>query len=652
MGGDLPVLELILLVSLAFGQEPPSQPTPAPPQPPTVKEEVTVTATRTDARVQDEPLRVEVLGREEIEEKMLMTPGDITMMLNETAGLRVQVTSPSLGAASVRIQGLRGRYTQLLSDGLPLYGGQSGSIGLLQIPPMDLGQVEIIKGVASSLFGSSALGGVINLVSRRPPASAERELLFNQTTQGGTDAMLWLAGPISKRWSYTMLAGGDHQHVHDVDADGWADVPGFTRVSARPRVFWDNGTGRSLFVTAGVMGEERTGGTLAGRVVPDGTPFEESLRTRREDAGVVSHLLIGSTVVGLRGSFMAQHHTHRFGPVSEEDAHRTGFGEVSLMGTRGRHTWVVGAAIQSDAYRNRDAPRFDYTHWTPAMFGQDEFALTPSLRLSISARVDHHNVFGTFANPRASMLWRFGGGWTARASAGTGYFAPTPLTEETEAVGLTRLAFADLSNAERARNYSADIGRTFGPLELNVSAFGSRVTGTLDTRPSGSGRDQYDLVALPGPALTRGMEMVAAFRREEFAVVGTYTFVHATEPDVITSARAETALTPAHSAGLVLMWEREDAGRVGVEIYYTGRQRLEDNPYRSASPSYVYFGAMAERRFGKVRLFVNTENLADRRQTRFDSLVRPSRRYDGRWTVDAWGPLEGRTLNAGLRFGF
>ena len=92
-----------------------------------------------------------------------MTPGDITMMLNETSGLRVQVTSPSLGGASVRVQGLRGRYTQILSDGLPLYGGQTGGLGLLQIPPMDLGGVEVIKGVASALYGGSALGGVVNL---------------------------------------------------------------------------------------------------------------------------------------------------------------------------------------------------------------------------------------------------------------------------------------------------------------------------------------------------------------------------------------------------------------------------------------------------------------------------------------------------------
>jgi iron complex outermembrane receptor protein len=66
-----------------------------------VEEEITVYATRNDVRIQDAPVRVEVLQREEIEEKMLMTPGDIVMMLNEMGGMRVQTTSPSLGAASV-----------------------------------------------------------------------------------------------------------------------------------------------------------------------------------------------------------------------------------------------------------------------------------------------------------------------------------------------------------------------------------------------------------------------------------------------------------------------------------------------------------------------------------------------------------------------
>src|SRR5690606_940451 len=98
-------------------------------------EAIIVSSTRTDRRIEDEPIRVEVIGREEIEEKLLMPPGDIAMLRTETGGLRVQATAPSVGGASVRIQGLRGRYTQLLSDGLPLHGGQTGALGALQIPP-------------------------------------------------------------------------------------------------------------------------------------------------------------------------------------------------------------------------------------------------------------------------------------------------------------------------------------------------------------------------------------------------------------------------------------------------------------------------------------------------------------------------------------
>jgi outer membrane receptor for ferrienterochelin and colicins len=109
-----------------------------------------------------------LINREEIQEKAAMRPGNISMLVAETGGVRMQTTSPALGSANIRLQGLYGRYTQLLSDGLPLYGNQSASIGLLQIPPTDLGRVEIIKGSASSLYGGSALGGVINLVSRRP----------------------------------------------------------------------------------------------------------------------------------------------------------------------------------------------------------------------------------------------------------------------------------------------------------------------------------------------------------------------------------------------------------------------------------------------------------------------------------------------------
>jgi outer membrane receptor for ferrienterochelin and colicins len=100
------------------------------------------------------------------------------------------------------------------------------------------------------------------------------------------------------------------------------------------------------------------------------------------------------------------------------------------------------------------------------------------------------------------------------------------------------------------------------------------------------------------------------------------------------------------------MWEEEDAGRVGVEVYYTGTQRLEVNPYRSESIPYVIVGFLAERRIGRFRLFINAENITNVRQTRWDSLLRPTQGVDGRWTVDAWAPLDGRVFNGGVRMEF
>jgi iron complex outermembrane receptor protein len=158
------------------------------------------------------------------------------------------------------------------------------------------------------------------------------------------------------------------------------------------------------------------------------------------------------------------------------------------------------------------------------------------------------------------------------------------------------------------------------------------------------------LTNLAEPTTNTGLEVLTTIRRAPFALTGTYTYVRSRELDG--AVRRDTPLTPRHSAGVVGMWEREDVGRVGVEWYYTGVQRLEENPFRTKSEPYVIVGVLAERQFGKIRLFINGENLTGTRQTRWDPLIRPDRAPDGRWTVDAWAPLEGRNVNGGLRVRF
>ena len=615
-------------------------------RPVTHEEQITVSATRTDKRLEDQPMRVEVLVREEIEEKMLMTPGDIVMMLNEMGGMRVQATSPSLGAASVRIQGMLGRYTRFLSDGLPLFG-EVGGLGLLQIPPMDLGQVEVIKGVASSLYGAGAMGGVVNLISRRPGPEPEGELLVNRSTRSATDVVGWYEAPLADGWALTMLGSGHWQKIIDVDDDAWADLPGYSRGVFRPRLFWDGGNGSRFFATSGVTIEDRIGGTVENRVLaPAGAPYVEALDTRRFDVGLLGQTLWrGTLVITARGALAAQRHDHQFGETRERDRHATAFGEVAVRGTAGRHTWVAGGALERDAYRPRDVRQFAHTFTVPGVFVQDDVTITPALSLSTSARVDRHSEYGTFVSPRVAALVR-SGRWTSRLSAGTGFFGPSALTEETEAAGLSRLTIPRGLRAEEGRSASLDVGRTDGPASYSLTVFASRVAHPLDVDRS----DGLVLTNAPEPTTNAGVELLGTVRRAPFALTGTYTYVRSRELEE--SASFDVPLTPRHSAGVVGMWEREDVGRVGIEWYYTGVQRLEANPYARQSEPYHIIGLLAERQIGRMRLFVNGENLSGVRQSRWQPLVRPTRAPDGRWTVDAWAPLEGRNINGGLRVRF
>ncbi|MDX1396231.1 MAG: TonB-dependent receptor [Gemmatimonadota bacterium] len=612
-------------------------------------EGIVVTSGRTERRIEDVPIRIEAVTREEVEEKLLMTPGDIAMLLNETAGLRVQPTAPALGGASVRIQGLRGRYTQILTDGMPLYGGQAGALGPLQVPPMDLARVEVIKGAASALYGPTALGGVVNLISRRPEPA--RELLVNLSTLGGTDVVGWFADDLGERWGYTLLAGGHVQSFDDVNSDEWADVPEFRRFSARPRVFWNDGTGGSAMLTVGGMLEERVGGTVPGGLTPAGTEHTESLDTGRVDVGFIGQkAFAGGQVLSARASGSLQRHDHLYGEALEDDRHRTGFGEVALSGQGGRHIWVVGAAIQHDSYTHYELPQFSFDYTVPALFAQDEVEVATWLSLAGSLRYDHHNEFGGFFSPRISALAR-AAEWVARISGGTGFFAPTPFTEEVEAVGLSKLTPPVGWIEERARSAMVDLGRTFGPVEMNVSAFASTIDDPIQTVRNDDGtltiRNATD-----GSVHTWGAELFTALREGPWRFFGSYAFLRSTEPYPQGTERREVPLTPRHSVGIVGAFEEEGRGRIGVEAYYTGLQEVDDDPYRTTSEPHFILGILVDRRFGRFRVFLNAENILDTRQTRYDPLLRPSQTPDGRWITDVWAPLEGRSFNGGVWISF
>lgn len=617
---------------------------------------VMVGTSRVERRVQDEPERVEVLSGEDVGEKTVMRPANLTNLVSEMPGVRVQTTSPALGGAGVRLQGLRGRYTLLLADGLPLYGSASEGLGFLQIPPLDLAQAEVIKGAATALYGPAAAGGVLNLISRRPPRGGRpvREVLLNQTSRSGTDGLLWTGARMSKEWGYTLLGGAHRQAETDVNRDGWTDIPGLRRFEVRPRAFWTSSSGSSAMITAGEADEDRQSGTLGSAFTPSGTRFRVSARTERGDAGTVIKLVTKSgDVFSIRSSINQQWQRRQYGDSTESDRRGTAFGEGTLARTAGKHQALLGAGIQGDGLSSARLSNATYQFLTASIFGQDTYSASEQFSASVTARVDHHNRYGTFLSPRVSALSRFAPGWAARASAGGGFFAPTPLVEEADVVGLSRVRGFSRLSEERIAQASADLTRTLGPAEITATLFRARIDHAVVVSENSPTPGVISLANAPSPTQTGGASFFAVYNREPIAVTALYSYTRSTEWSPDRARRVETTLTPRHSAGLDVAFEEDEAGtRVGLEIFYTGRQALDDDPYRTSSVPYTTVGLLVEQRIGSATVFVNGENLTNVRQTRFDPLLLPSQDPTGRWTTPEWAPLEGRTVNAGIRIHF
>lgn len=164
------------------------------------------------------------------------------------------------------------------------------------------------------------------------------------------------------------------------------------------------------------------------------------------------------------------------------------------------------------------------------------------------------------------------------------------------------------------------------------------------------------LLGLPGLAHAQSPDPVALtvrVRAEGEPVAGAVVRVGAEQVKADASGQVTLALAPGgHDITVEAPGFVPAVASAVLEAYAFGRQPLEDDPSLVSSPPYVLIGALARRRFGRLLVFINAENLLDVRQTREEPVVLPARRPDGRWLVDAWAPLDGRVINGGVRVFF
>jgi outer membrane receptor for ferrienterochelin and colicins len=336
-----------------------------------------------------------------------------------------------------------------------------------------------------------------------------------------------------------------------------------------------------------------------------------------------------------------------FGTTRVEDRTRSLFGEATVQGESGIHKWVAGAALQLEELKVSEVEGVGYTYTVPGAFVQDEVAISPRVSLAASARVDVHSDYGTFLSPRLSALFRAGSNWSVRASAGTGFAAPTPLIEEVEARSLGLVNPLRGLRAERAQSASIDVKWAERPLDVNVSVFASRVKHPLDIEAA-TEPGRLELINERGPLESIGAEVLVGIATGPLHLLANASYLDVTETAPV-SGRRTAELVPRVTAEIAGILEDEDLGRFGIEISYTGRQSLWDDPYRTKSRSYVELNALGEINVGKAAIFLNALNLTNQRQQTSSPLLRPVPGIGGEPITDAWAPLLGRTFNLGVR---
>lgn len=267
-------------------------------------DEVVISSTRSTRTIQNIPTRIEFIGSEELDEKGNMKAGDIRILLSESTGIQTQQTSATSANASIRIQGLDGRYTQILKDGFPLYAGAASGLGLLQTPPLDLKQVEIIKGSSSTLYGGGAIAGLVNLISKTP--TKERDLRFhlNGTSGRGLD-INGFYGQKFKKIGTTIFASHNRNGAYDPAQIGLSAIPKFERYVLNPKLFvyFNDKTKMNFGINTTI--ENRLGGDMLyikGKGDNTHQYFEENKTQRYSTQFVFDHTVNENSFVQIKNS--------------------------------------------------------------------------------------------------------------------------------------------------------------------------------------------------------------------------------------------------------------------------------------------------------------------------------------------------------------
>lgn len=613
--------------------------------------EVIISSTRSNRSIKNTPTRIEVIEGEEVQEEATMRPGDIRMLLSESTGIQTQQTSATSANASIRIQGLDGRYTQILKDGFPIYAGAASGLGLLQTPPLDLRQVEIIKGASSTLYGGGAIAGLINLITKIPTAKKELNVNLNATTGGGID-LSGFYGEKFKRTGVTLFVSRNSNNAYDPANNIFSAIPKFERYTFNPKLFLYLGQKTTINFGINTTVENRLGGDMlfiAGKGDSSHSYFERNKTQRFATQLSFNHKINNNSTLTIKNSAGYFNRIINSNGYSFNGTQYSSFSEASYINKRPASDWVIGANALTDQFKEipeTTVPVRDYQQNTVGIFVQNTWNATSWLTLETGLRYDYVNGYGGALLPRISTLFKIAPGFTSRIGAGFGYKPPTIFTEETEKLLYKNILPVRVSQNKMERSYGANWDVNYKiKLDKFTLSFNQFFFFTYLNNPLSLVAVQNNLLQLQnssGHISTKGAETNIKIGLGELALYLGYTYTDAKLHS--NGSITQKPLTPKHRLNAALVYEVEGKWKFGSEAYYFSKQALTDG---LTGRDYWLTGLVAEKLWRHFSVFINFENFGDVRQTKFENI------YTGTITnpvfKDIYTPLEGFVVNGGIK---
>ena len=636
-------------------------------------EEVTVTSTRTNSRIEDLPIKVEVLGQADMDEESAVVPGNVSSILGDISIIHVQRTSAVNGNQAIRMQGLDPKYTQILRDGLPLYEGFSGNLGVLQIPPLDLKQIEVIKGSVSTLYGGGAIGGLINIVSKSPTSETpEFTALLNRSNLKETNLNAYYAQRYGKT-GLTLFTGYTNQQAVDVTGDGFTDSPEIKQFNFHPKFFWNPSAQTRLNIGYAFTTEHRAGGYLPVLRGDLANGYQNLTDLQRHtvdfEANHTSSVTNSLTVKGAFSTFNRQNIDYQ---KLSSGRQSSAYVEANDIIRFSKQQLLLGANLTVEAFRkNPDSTRLvDYTYTTLGVFVQDDWQIGDKIAVQAGLRFDHHNTFGNFLLPRLSIKLKPADPWTVRFSVGTGYKAPNLFVNQTPGALNVSLIFPRLlpiivSNVKAEKSLGANIDVAYSKsFESGFSvqidqafyytSISSPVVSAFSSLSSNLGA-YTQLINAPYTILSLGTDTYVRLEYKAYELYFGYNHTLARRNEQSSLGQSSSGstdnsylpLAPQDKLSTTLAWEN-DHFRFGVESSYVGTQYLYDN---QRVANYWFFAGAAEYHYNDHwRLVLNGENLFNIKQANYETVVLGANPTIQPTFRPVWAPLEGRIVNLALKY--